>query len=709
MTYREMTKNGGMHMSDGGDRETNIAKGCLSSLAFLIFIAIFVGSAFNNKSPSGSSDRSSVRWNEYAITIDVRQDGTIHVTEDQEVAFRGRFSQGYAEIPMERIESISNVAVQVQQGPEDVDENGMISSEEAARPRQMTVATEVPHGSSMGPGEYRAIEQSGEFRIDYGFEPTAQNRLRTKGETRRIVLEYDVSGVIRDYPDAAEPWQQLHWMAIANEVTEIADIDSATVTINLPEEVPADELAWAPEPDEVSGNQLVWHRSAMKEGDDFDVQVAFPSMTAAIAPSWQPAADARDAAIEDAGKRRSLASLLMIGAGVLVVVGGGLGLLYAWYTRIHETVPGLVPEILPEPPGDLPAALVGALVDEQVNPRDIAAAIMDLDHRGIIRIAPAEPGSGGHSQYAITLLQPIENALPYEQIILNNVFRREKTPPATASFDGLRGLFGAYRYEIQDAMNQALVERGFFRELPSLSRQKWRRALNVFLGASIVLAVVIVIVLRSWTWLAILPPLAGILVYLAGKRLTPSIARKTRKGAETSARWQAFERYLQQTGSSMFGEEWKTIKARYRPWVVAFGIDHQWLGRMNTPIASYRGAGASTSASPWWTGDSDRGGPSRSARSSGHGGTGGFGWTPSWSGWDASKWIDMQGTSDSILGSLGDASDSLFSMMGDAMEAIGKSSGSGGGGSSGSSFGGSSSSGGGRSHSSSGGGSRGFR
>lgn len=695
-------------MSEGDDRDANIAKGCLSTLGILIFIVIVLAGALGNTSPSGSSSKSSVRWNEYAVTIDVRSDGTIHVTEDQEVAFRGRFSQGYAEIPMDRIEGISNVSVQVEHGPKDRDNNGIIDSNEAALPRQMTTATETSSRSSVGPGEYRAIEQGGEYRIDYGFDPTASSRYSTaSAETRRIVLEYDASGVIRDYPDAAEPWQQLHWMAIADEVTEIAEIDSATVTINLPEDVPVDALAWAPEPDTVSGSQLVWHRSRMTEGDSFDVQVAFPAITDASSPAWQAAADARDAKIEDAGNRRALASLLLIGAGVLVVVGGGLGLLYAWYSRIHEAVPGLVPDILPEPPDDLPAALVGALVDEQVNPRDIAAAIMDLDYRGIVNIAKAEPGTGGRSHYAITLEQPIESALPHEQVILNTIFRREKTPPVTASFDNLRGLFGAYRYEIQEAMDQALVERGFFHELPAVSRRKWRTVLKVFLGASAVVAIAILAALRSWTWLALLPPLAGVLVYLAGTRLTPSIARKTRKGAETSARWQAFERYLQQTGG-MFGEEWQTIKARYRPWVVAFGIDHQWLGRMNTPTSSRGGAFTPSSSTPSWMSGSDQGRPYNRPDYGGRGSVGGFGWTPSWGGWDSSKWMDMQGTSDSILSSLGDASDSLFSMMGDAMEAIGKSSGSGGS-SGGSSWGGSSSSGGGRSHSSSGGGSRGFR
>lgn len=693
-------------MSEASDRDENIAKGCLNTSVFLVAILIIVGMALGNRSAGDGADRSAIRWDRYDVTIDVREDGTIHVTEDQQVTFRGTFRAGYAEIPMERIDAISNVSVAVQKGPEDVNGDRLISDDEARRQRKMVTASEILPGSRVGPGEFATREEGANFRIDYGFDPTGRFRLPTSGrESRDIVLEYDAAGVIRDYPDAAEPWQQVHWMAISGEVTDIADIGSSTVTLILPREVPAAELAWSPEPDSVSGNRIVWHRDGLTRGDEFDVQVAFPAMTAATAPGWQPAADARDATIESAQNRHALASLLLLGAGVLVIVGGGIGLLYAWYARVHETVPGPVPDILPEPPDDLPAALVGSLVDEQVNPRDIAAAIMDLNHRGFVQIVSAAPGSGSRSRYAIQLAQPIELALPYEQVILNHVFRRERRTGATASFDNLRPLFGAYRNEVQDALNRELVERKYFHELPATSRRKWRTALKGFLWLSVLLAVVIVASLRSWTWWAILPPVAGSLVYLLGQRLTPSIARKTREGAEVSARWRAFERYLQQSGTGMFQQEWKTISEAYLPWVVAFGIDHQWLGRMNAPFPSNGGTFAGPDASPaWMTGSR----PGRAYDSPVRTSAGSPGWAPSWGGWDASKWSDMQGASDSFLSSLGGVSDSLFSMMGDAMEAIGKSSGSGGG-SGGSSFGGgSASSGGGSSHSSSGGGSRGF-
>lgn len=716
-------------MSDSGNRDENIAKGCLSTLAFLVFIAILIGSmASSSNSGGGSSSAKSVTWETYDVIIDVQDDGTLHVTEQQDVTFNGSFSQGYANIPLDRVESIDNVRVTTEGQPRDIDGNGYLASEELEYPGPMMEGRQVEgQYRELAPGEFTVIEQQGELRIDYAFESTrGSSGIYASGpQTRTIKLEYDVSGAIRDYPEAAEPWQQVHWMAISSEVTEIAEIRAASVVVNLPESVPVETLAFAPEPDSVTGNRLEWSKRDMGEGDSFDAQVAFPAITAATAPSWQIAADQHDADIEAAENRQSLASLMLIGAGILVVVGGGLALLYAWYTRIHESVPGLVPDILPEPPGDLPAGLVGALVDEQVNPRDIAATIMDLGRRGIVRIKPNEGQDkrvyGGHPRYALELVQPISAALPYEQVMLRAIFREGDETAQTVTFDALRTLFGAFRVDIQTAMDEELVRRGYFAESPEVSRNRWERLLKGFVAGTMVVAIAILLLTRSWTWWVLLPPVLGIALYYIGKRLTPAIARKTREGAETSAKWSAFQRYLESTGNSIFGEEWKSINEKYLPWVIAFGMDYRWLGQMNSPYSTSTRPSLASSGPVWgggaarhWSDDSWSSRSGNDTWQSGRTSSAGSwspGWSPSFSGWDSSRWPDMQGGSNSVLGALGDTSNSLFSMMGDAMEAIGSSSGSGGGGSSGggSSFGGgSSSSSGGRSHSSSGGGSRGF-
>lgn len=706
------------------DRDQNIARGCLTTIVVGIFAIIFLVATFSNNSGNSGSGTSgkSVTWEDYDVTLDIGADGVIHVTERQDVRFDGSFSQGYAVIPLDRIESIDNVAITVEGRPEDTDDNGYLDPDEAGSRGEMMPSTRDVGGSgSLGANTFRVSESDNEYRIDYGFESTGGGMYSysTHPQVRTVVLEYDVTGAIRDYPDADEPWQQVHWMAISSEVTDIADIEDASVIINLPDTVPVEDLAFAPEPDSVEGDRLVWTRSRMTEGDAFDAQVAFPAITSATAPSWQPGADARDASIQERENRQSFASLLLLGAGLLTVVGGGLGILYAWYSRVRESVPGIVPDEVYEPPDGLPAGLVGALVDEEVHPRDIAANILDLHRREIVRISIV--GDDNRTRFArpdreIELLQPISEAEPFEQEILRVVFRDDAAPGAVAPFSALRSLFGSQRQRIQRAMDEELVRLGYLGELPEQSRQRWVWLLKGIVGLTVLVAAGILIWTRAWTWWALIPPIAGIAIFYLGKRLTPSIARKTPAGADVSARWQAFENFLRSGHRGLFSEEWERIDAKFLPWIVAFGIDHRWLSAMNTPYQPSTPAVRREPSPSWNTFGSGRSWSEYDSRrwSSGSGGSRGSrgsGWSPTipaWN-WDSSRWGDMQGASDTVFSKLSAGSDSMFEMMGDAMAAIGEQSkNSGGGGwSGGGGFGGSSGSGGGSS-SSSGGGSRGF-
>ncbi|HVL24054.1 MAG TPA: DUF2207 domain-containing protein [Thermomicrobiales bacterium] len=704
-------------------REVNILKGVLNLAVVLVAIAIIVGTALGN-SGSGDSDgdASGVVWEIYDVAIDVREDGTLHVTERQDVRFDGDFSEGFVTIPLDRVGSIDNVQVTTEGRPEDLDGNSILTSDELDRDGELMTSRQVSTAMYDGEaGTHHVTEENGELVIEYGFEPTGSATMSylSGSQVRTIVLEYDVAGAIRDYPDAAEPWQQLHWLAISKDVTGIADIRSASVTVTLPEDVPVEELAYAPEPEEVSTNMLTWPSRSMGEGDAFDVQVAFPAITAATTPDWQPAADAHDAAAEDRDNQKALGSVLLIAAGVLAAVGGGLCLLYAWYTRIREPAARPEMDIITAPPADLPAGLVGALVDEAVQPRDVAAIVMDLDRRGVIRIVEntgQENGRfGGHPRYAVELKEPIASAQPYEQVVLKAIFGANAAPPATESFNALRPLFGVHREAIQSAMDEEFVRRGYYAELPATSRHRWQLLLKVFLGLTVAVAAGILIWTRSWSWVALLPPVLGVVIYLAGKRLTPSIARKTLEGAEVAGDWRAFQRHLESKHWSSFANERAEVYETYLPWVVAFGIDTRWLGEMNTSAPAYASTPLSRPTAPdgtsWqWPRETTQRGTSDSGSWTTSGGLSLPDWRWVGDGWDAGSWSDLQSGSNRALGAVQGGSNAFFSMLGDAMEALGSASGGSGGSSSrGGSFGGSSRSGGGHSRSSSGGGSRGFR
>ncbi len=311
---------------DMSSREDRIALGALKLVGFIVVgvvMLLFFVSA--NRDGTNRDVAPEVVWDRYDVTIDVRKDGTLHVTEAQEVSFDGRFSTGTVEIPMERIESIDHVAVSVEEGQRLDDGTTYLNSTGDEPEGDLQPSSQVDWDAyTSEPGTFRARQEGDLFVIHYAFDPTTYWwETDATTSTRTLVVEYDAHGVIRDYPDAAEPWQQFHWMAISDEVTAIAPIRSASVTVNLPDSVDAADLVVAPAPGEKTPTQVTWTRTGMGEGDSFDVQAAFPAITEASAPTWQPAADDRDASIEERETRANAGRFMLVLAGIGITVIGG--------------------------------------------------------------------------------------------------------------------------------------------------------------------------------------------------------------------------------------------------------------------------------------------------------------------------------------------------------------------------------------------------
>ncbi|MEX2314809.1 MAG: DUF2207 domain-containing protein, partial [Thermomicrobiales bacterium] len=135
----------------------------------------------------------SIHWERYDITLDLHEDGSFTVTEDQVIAFEGgSFSEGYAVIPLSRVEDIRNI---------EVFEDGQ------------------PYQRGYGaPGEYDASVAGGEVQILWWFDPA-------RDERRNFTISYDVIGGLRVYEDeAGAAREQLWWRAIDEEFA--ADIQT---------------------------------------------------------------------------------------------------------------------------------------------------------------------------------------------------------------------------------------------------------------------------------------------------------------------------------------------------------------------------------------------------------------------------------------------------------------------------------------------------
>ncbi|HEU0165420.1 MAG TPA: DUF2207 domain-containing protein, partial [Thermomicrobiales bacterium] len=209
-----------------------------------------------------ASAADTVTWKNYDVTIDVQQNGDYHVSERQIVEFDGQFSHGFADLDLANLNSIDNVKVAV-------------ANTTSATPLASTFVDSSDYDEESG--TYTTQQTGGSLEVDYGFDSTDY----FGSEERLIVLEYDVSGALRVYPDLVPPNQMLWFTAITKDVTDIANIDQASVTINLPKAVDAADIVANPVSPTTKGQSYTWTKSDMTKGYDFEVRLQFPQITTA--------------------------------------------------------------------------------------------------------------------------------------------------------------------------------------------------------------------------------------------------------------------------------------------------------------------------------------------------------------------------------------------------------------------------------------------
>ena len=649
--------------------------------------------------PGGRAAAKSVQWTNYDVTLTLNNDGSYHVAERQEIQFSGGpFTAGTASIPLGRIDDIENLKIS------EIADNG------AAKLFRL-----VPWSSyNEVENTYSWTSSSSQVDIGWGF-PSAFY------ESRTFLLEYDAIGALRVYNDATPPNQQIWWTAIGSDVTDIADVDSASMKIVLPAAVSLTDAvvngpgSTKPADHSPNGKVWTWTTSNLKKGDDFQVRLQFPSLVNASPPAWQAADDARRQAQEKADEHQAALNVIFLGIGLGLLVLGGIALYALWYLRGRDPHVGLVADFLPNPPDDLPAGAVGVLTDERVDSRDIVASVVDLARRGVIKMdVVGGTGLGAVRDYTITLLQPDATMAPFEKTLLSAFFGDGLKANVSATLSSARGQFASVANKVEDQLYQEVVDRGYFTASPEKTRERWKHTSKVLLIAVLVAGVIGIFTLGAnlaFLWFAIAVA-AGLALLL--RKLSGALPARTETGAEARAKWLAFRRYMAGINKYEQVDETKQIFEKNLAYAVAFGLDEAYVSTflaVGAPMPTWFGSPSGGPIVIGGGGYGRRGGMGQWGRMGGPGGGGWIGGSGSGgSSGGGPDFPDLQGMSDTAGGEIQGASDSFADMLNKAAKAFGSSGGSsgrsswGGGGH----HGGGGFSGGGSSGGSSGGGGRGF-
>jgi uncharacterized protein (TIGR04222 family) len=646
-------------------------------------LALVLATLLAAVAPAGAQD-SPVTWLRYDVALDVAKSGTVHVTEDQQIEFNGSFGHGTRDIPLDRVDGYDNVTVTIDGKPARYVDPGSYNEE---------------------PGTYSYRKNFNDLHIEYAFPQTSW------GDTRHVVFEYDVMGALRVYENLDPANQQLWWIAISDAQTDLAPIESSTVSITLPQQVPADQIVAHPENPTVSGATYSWTRSNLGSGDQFEVRLQFPPITGATVPSWQQADDAQRQQQQEEQQaqeeRSAVVGTSLFGIGMLLLIGGSIFYFMMWFTRGRDPHVGEVASYIAEPPDDLSPGAAGTLVDEKVEVRDVLATVLDLARRGAIAINESGTeggafGMGATYTHEFELKDPGKATRPFERRLLDLMFGLDAKPGDTVSMGEFRQRYTSNADDIAAGFYDELVANGYFPESPEAARKRWttRAWLGpIAFGALALLITTAAGVTTGWLYFVII---IAVLVALLGTYLAGHMGVKTRAGAEAAAKWRAFRRYLDDIDERENLEESKDIFDKFLPYAVAFGLEHSFVQKFaaaQTPMPDWFGGGVYgmpmgpgrpvrrgrrtvVIGAPWFGGGW------------GAGPTGGGGWTGDYGDGRTSDQSggglnipDLQGTSEAGGRTLQSGSDSFFDMLNTAARAFSSGSGRSGGGSFGS-FGG---------------------
>jgi len=499
-------------------------------VAALVALALFHPPAARAAQRSFSIDR-------FSVALDVAQDGSIQVIETLTLAFVGAHQGLVRTIPLRGQDAAGPWALAV-------DDVHVLDDDHRPLRTEVTTADGVLSVRTWIPGATDTVK------------------------TARLL--YRVHRGMRAFPDRDE----LYWNVTGNEWN--AWIRQADASVTVAGGAPAIAArAWTgnagtrgrDDGDERAGAQLrFWTTRPLGPREGFTILVAWPPGTIARPAPWRRAVE----------EHWPLAFPLL----TLLVVG------LAW--RAHGRDPWLNRSVKPEyaPPGGLSPAEAGTLLDQQAQPREVIATLVDLAVRGYLEI---EPVDGDSSDFTVRRVQPLwggRDLAPLERAILQRIFGEDLTLHER-TLSELRE-DSRYVFEpIRDEIYRAMVAARLFPASPFWVRQAWAAAGVVVLFAA---GVLFVKAERFGTFGPTLPLASGAsgAILLVASRFMP---RRTARGSRLLVHLRGFREFLQRAEKDRLERLPPDTLHRWLPWAIALGVSQRWIRSFD---------GLSVQAPPWF-------------------------------------------------------------------------------------------------------------
>ncbi len=523
----------------------------ISALLLLLLVNL------NSAKAQGSVDH----WQQYNVILTIQENSGLNVEEIHEVALFQGATTYQKIIAADKLSEVQNIKIL------GLTPNGSLRSYEQA--------------DTQAEYTFQVNQTYNQYVIQLYFPPNNM-------AVNKFTFRYFVIGGLQFYDEA----DQFDWRPFGPSAS--APIKKLTTIINFPGDVPQEQfnqnsVGIATANSITEPGQTTFMASNITTGDKLEVSLTYPhGLIQGSPPYWQQ--------IQDISFILQWLSVIL---GLLILIGGLIGVYSWWYLKLRVAAKSAkkIPKYINRPPSRLTPAIAGALLDGKANPRHISATLLDLAAKGALNVygtynldQDAEENSNQATPdfdlYSVDQKKAVE---PYEALLYVKTFGHMVVRKRNLS--KVRNTLYMSTPELKTQIDLEITKAGYFIE----NTQGFRRQYMAFGAAgilmSIVLAFPLFLLLSNLTTLIICPFLSLIIGSLAFIGAGFAKSKKTQVGANETAKWKAFKRYIKDMNKKRATKA-RPHFARLLPYAVAFGLEKQL-------IKSF--AEADTPMPKWWT------------------------------------------------------------------------------------------------------------
>lgn len=417
------------------------------------------------------------------------------------------------------------------------------------------------------------------------------------GTKKTYIISYHAYGVINwfDKEGGWEPTAQLYWNATGEEWD--TSIEAATVHIQFPES-PGGKGVRArafvgrygsrdnqvlEQVGKTEASELT-HTKMILRSDTLDVTRTTPlnaheGLTVVLAV---PAS-----LIAKPSTSQQIRSFILPNLGYAIPLVALVAMFTLW-TLFGRDPKGGPMVVQYEPPEGLAASECGALIDERVDQRDHASAIIALAVKGYLIITPKESGLVFKRKGADLSLteKPYADDLSDMELKLLNLLKGCLEPIDEVQ---LRTHVAPSISELSSTIFKSLIARGYYTARPDAVKATW-----IALG-TIAVVLLAVLAAKLSPFGSLLPAIVGgvvgfVIVCIFGALM----ARRTHHGAKVRMLVAGFEEFIRRAQGDQL--EWITKQDKpaalfeeYLPYAIAFGLTQEWAAAFQSMMLEMPG------------------------------------------------------------------------------------------------------------------------